>query len=146
MQGNIMAASNTSKYIGDDVESGMEKEMLTSGDMFLSVIPGSQSTAHDLGVPFCEEGGQWVQIPAGGPVLPLSPSPQPATFAGCSLCLLLKEGTGQVLRVQSKHSSHHALPLHPSSPSAFSPLPAPASPRADRTWVQTEIWAEINVP
>lgn len=90
-----MAASNTSKYIGDEVEIGMEQEMLTSGDMFLSVIPRSQSTACDFGVPFCEEGGQWVQIPADGPVLPLSPSPQPAMFAGCSLCLLLKEGQGR---------------------------------------------------
>ncbi|CAN0185297.1 unnamed protein product [Bubo scandiacus] len=45
-----MAASNGNKYIVDDsIEVGKEKEMLTSGDMILSVIPRPRSTACDLG-------------------------------------------------------------------------------------------------
>lgn len=106
--------------MGDSVEIGKEKETLTSGDMLLSVIPGPRSTACDLGVPFCEEGGEMGADPCRWPRAASFTFPaacQPCTFAEVPLRLLSKRGgTGQVLWVQSKHSGHRALPLHPSSP------------------------------
>lgn len=60
---------------------GRKKEMLTSGDMFLRVIPGPQSAACHLGVPLCGEGLKRAHVPAGGPVLPLLAAPQPAGTA-----------------------------------------------------------------
>ena len=133
-----MPASNGKKYIVDDsVETGKEKEMLTSGDMLLSVIPGPWSTACDLGVPFWEEGGG-----NGRESLVMAlcclfclPHSLPALHVCRGFSVFAFEGgTGQVLGVQSKHSGHHALPLRPSSPPAFSPLPLASPPEQISRW------------
>lgn len=63
--------------------------------MLLSVIPGPRSTACDLGVPFCEEGGEMGADPCPWPRAASFTFPaacQPCTFAEVSLCLLSKGG------------------------------------------------------
>lgn len=89
-----MAASNGNKYIVDgSVEIGKVKEMLTSGDMLSSVIPGPQSPACDLGVPFRDVGGKQAQVL---PVTPwcLSCPPTACTFAGFLCICFRKRGQG----------------------------------------------------
>lgn len=134
-----MAASNGNKYIVDDsVETGKEKEMLMGGDMLLSIIPRPWSTACDFRVPFCEEGEKRAQISADGPVLPLPPSPQPASAAwnrGFSVFAL--EG--------GNRADAECAEQTPWSSSIYLLPSPPASPRASLTSVQIETWAGINV-
>lgn len=123
--GNITAASNGNKYIVDgSVEIGKVKEMLTSGNMLSSVIPGPRSPACDLGVPFRDVGGKQAQVL---PVTPwcLSCPPTACTFAGFLCICFRKLGQGGcwtcrantvATMLPNTHPPHLPFPFSPSPP------------------------------
>lgn len=104
-------------------ESAKEKEMLTSGDMLLGVIPGPWRRLCGYLPERRRENGCRSLLVASCCPFCCPRSPPGLHLAGISPCLLLKEERGQRLSTQSKHSSHHALPLF--SLSALLPLPPP---------------------
>lgn len=126
---------------------GRKREMLTSGDMFLHVIPGPRSTACHLGVPLCGEGLKRAHVPAGSPVLPLLAAPQPAGAAPLQGVPVFAVGGGDGAGAEDAEQTRRppCPPPAPVLPACLLPSPLRLPHQANLPSVQTEIRAEINV-